>query len=96
MFDDTSIEILGNNPLNSTIKRIDGDLQETPGQKELIIEIENYKFTISKILYIDYLDPLIDLSTYLKANGIIYKVLKVKNFSDYMEVYLYELKRQVV
>ena len=95
MFDDTTIIILGNNPSNSKIKEFEGDLQEPQGQRELTIEIEKYKFTISKILYIDYIELLIDLTTYLKINGVIYKVLKVKTFSDYMEVCLYKLRKQV-
>jgi len=94
--DDDIIEILGNNPTNATIKTIyDGDVQEPQSQRDLIIEIENFKFTISKILFINNIEPLLDMTAYVKIEGLIYKVLKIKTFSDYMEIDLYKLKRQV-
>lgn len=95
MFDDTIIQILGNSPANTSIKQILGDFQEPQGQRTTFIEIEKLKFNINKCLFIDYIEPLIDLTTYLKINGITYKVLRIKKYSDYMEIYLYLLRRQV-
>ena len=95
MDDETKIEILGNNPTNTTIKQIVGDVQEPQGQRDLIIKIEKYEFSVAMRLFIDYLEPLIDYTTYLKINGLIYKVLKIKTHSDYMEIDLYLLRKQV-
>jgi len=94
--DEINIQILGNNPTNNTIVSILGDLQSLQGQRDYVIEIEEHKFIISKILIVDYIESRIDMLSYVKIEGLIYKVLKIKTFSDYMEVYLYLLKRQVV
>jgi hypothetical protein len=94
MFDDTIVQILGSNPMNIAIKQILGDFQEPQGQRTTFIEIEKLKFDISKCLFIDYIEPLIDLTTFLGINGFIYKVIKIKIFSDYMELDLYQLRRQ--
>ncbi|WCK55137.1 hypothetical protein PP175_03880 [Aneurinibacillus sp. Ricciae_BoGa-3] len=95
MFDDTVIQILGSSPTNTAMKQIVGDVQEPQGQRTTYIEVEKLKFDIHKCLFIDYIEPLIDLSTFLKIEGFIYKVLKIKTYSDYMEIYLYKVRRQV-
>ena len=95
MFDDTLILILGNSPTNTPIKQIYGDVQEPQGQRTTYIEIEKLKLDISKRLFIDYIEPIIDLTTFIEANGLIYKVIKIKTYSDYMEIDLYQLRRQV-
>lgn len=94
--DEFIVQILGISPTNNAIASITGDLQSIPGQRDYIIEIEEFKFIISKILIIDYIETRIDMLTYLEIDGLIYKVLKTKTFSDYMEVYLYLLERQVM
>jgi len=88
--DEISIQILGNSPTNQTQATIDGDLQSYSAT----IEIGEYKFDISKRLFIDYIEPLIDIDGYLKGENKAYKILYIKEFSDYMEVWLYELTRQ--
>ena len=95
MFDDTVIQILGSSPANTSIKQIIGDFQEPQGQRATFIEIEKFKFDISKCLFIDYIEPLIDLTTFLEINGLIYKVIKIKIYSEYMEIFLCQLRRQV-
>ena len=91
----TYVQVMGNSPINAAIKTIYADVIEPEG--DLVIEIEEFKFPISKILTIDYIEPLIDLITYIKVNGLIYKVLKIKTSDDnYMEIYLYLLKKQVI
>jgi len=95
MFDDTRIQILGSSPTNTAIKQILGDVQEPQGQRTTFIDIEKLKFDIHKCLFIDYIEPLIDLTTFLRIDGVIYKVLKIKTYSDYMEIDLYQLRRQV-
>ena len=95
MFEDTLIQILGNSPTNAPIKQIYGDIQEPQGQRTTYIEIEKLKLDISKRLFIDYIEPIIDLTTFIKANGLIFKVINIKTYSDYMEIDLYQLRRQV-
>lgn len=89
--DDTIVRILGNSPKNISLKDIYGDLQEY----EKTIKIENYEIEITKRLFVDYVESLIDEESYLKVKGKIYKIMKVKEYSDYMEIWLYELKGQV-
>jgi len=86
--DEISIEILGNSPTNTTHATIEGDLQEYSAT----IEIENFKFEITKRLFIEHLEPLIDMSGYIKAENKIFKILKIKSFSDYMELWLYKIR----
>lgn len=74
------------------IKPIFADVQEYNTE----IEIEDFKFTITKRLFIDFIDKNINLDNYINIKGVFYKIMKVKEFSDYMEVWLYKLKRAVV
>lgn len=90
MWEETIVEILGDTPLNTPLKMLYGDFQDF----EKIIKIENYEFDCTNRLFIDYIEPLIDNKTYLKIKGSIYKVMKVKTCSDYMELYLYLLQKQ--
>ncbi|KUO75709.1 MAG: hypothetical protein APF81_17690 [Desulfosporosinus sp. BRH_c37] len=87
--DDISIQILGNSPTNVTQKTINGGFQ----QFNTTIEIDNFSFEISKRIFID-LETLIDMDGYIEAENKVYKILHIKEFSDYMEVWLYELTRQ--
>lgn len=97
MLKNTRAQILGNNPTNIVVKTIDCDMQEPDSQSDFIIKIEEFEFTITKILMIDYIEPLINIQGYIKINGLIYKVLKIKTPDENnMEVYLYELERQVI
>lgn len=85
------VQILGNNPQGIAIKTIDAEAQDFDN----IIEIENYKFYITKRVITDYIEPLISIDGYLKISNIIYKILKINEYSDYQELWLYELIRQV-
>ena len=88
--DRAKILILGNNPNNTPLRIIYGDFQEY----YITIEIGDYSFNITKRVFIDFIEPLIDMEGYLKIQGLIYKVLNVKNDSDYQELWLYLLNRQ--
>ena len=88
--DYTSVKILGNSPLNITQKNILGDFQD---YDENII-IGDYTFKVTKRLLIDYIEPLIDMNGYLNIFNSVYKVLHIKNYSDYQELWLYLLNRQ--
>ena len=90
--DDISIQILGNSPTNTVIKTIEGDLQSYSAT----IEIGEYKFDISKRLFIDYIEPLLNIYGYLQVENKVYKILQVKEYSDYQEVWLYLLNRTVI
>lgn len=72
-------------------------MQEPQNQSDFMIKIEEFEFTISNILFIDYIETTIDINTYIKINGLIYRVLKIKTPDDRdMEIFLYLLKRQVI
>lgn len=86
------VQILGNNPQGAVRKTIDTEVQGFDNK----IEIESYKFYISKRVITDYIEKLIDINGYLKIENTIYKILKINEYSDYQEIWLYELIRQVV
>lgn len=88
--DDISIQILGNSPTNTVQKIIEGDLQSY----STTIEIGDYSFAITKRLFTDYIEPLLNMNSYIKVENKVYKILHIKEFSDYQEVWLYELTRQ--
>ena len=90
--DDISVQILGNNPNNTTQKTIEGDLQEYSAT----IEIGDYSFEITKRLFIDYIEPLLNMEGYLEVENKVYKILNIKEYSDYQEVWLYLLNRVVI
>lgn len=90
MFDDSTVNILGNSPVNSCKRTIAADVQEY----STTIEIGDYQFEITKRLFVDYIEPLIEMDGYLEVENKVYKILHIKEFSDYMEVWLYKLARQ--
>lgn len=90
MYNETIIQILGNSPTNTSIKSIYADYQVF----EKTIKIEGYEFNITKRGIVDRIEILIDVDTYLDIEGTIYKVMKVKTYSDYMELWLYKLNKQ--
>lgn len=85
------VQILGNNPQVAAIKTIDAEVQDFDN----IIEIGNYKFYIERRVITDYIEPIIDMDGYLKIDNVIYKVLKINEYSDYQDIWLYKLVRQV-
>lgn len=90
MLKNTSVKVLGNDPNNTPLKTIFGDFQEYSAT----IKIGDYTFNISKRLFIDYIEPLIDMNGYLQIEGSVYKVLHIKS-EDYQEFWLYLLNRQL-
>lgn len=88
MFKDTNIEILNPDNLNQVIKTIDGDVQ--PYQKSITFE-DGYVIDISIRAFCDK-DALIDLNSYLGIGGSIYKVMELKEWSDYLTLSLYQCK----
>ena len=89
--DETQVLLLGNDPNNTPLKTIFGDLQ----QYETAIQIGDYTFNITKRLFIDF-EPLINMQGYLKIQDLIYKILDIKSDSDYQELLLYLCNRQSV
>jgi len=90
--DKAKILILGNDPNNTSLKTVYGDLQEYSG---MTIKIGDYTFNITKRLFIDF-EPLINMEGYLKIENLIYKILDIKSDSDYQELLLYLCNRQSV
>lgn len=88
--DKAKVLILGNDPNNTPLKTIYCDFQEY----ELTIKIGDYNFNVTKRIFTDYIEPLIDIEGYLKIQNFIYKILNVKSDSDYQELWLYLLNRQ--
>lgn len=90
MFYDTRIEIYEN--LDSYIKTIYADVQPYSGTVGF-----NYGLSleISKKVFCD-VDKEINEEVYFRFENNFFKVLSIKVWSDYMEVYLYRCNRQVV
>ncbi|KUO66115.1 MAG: hypothetical protein APF84_12400 [Gracilibacter sp. BRH_c7a] len=87
---ETEVLILGNSQNNATEKTILGDFQEY----STTIEIGDYSFEITKRLFINYIEPLINMDGYLRIGDLLYKVLKIQTFITYQEFWLYLLDRQ--
>lgn len=85
-----NVLILGNNPNNIPLKTISGDFQEY----DTAIIIGSYTFNITKRIFTDYIESLIDMNGYLKIEDSVYKILHIINYSDYQELWLYLLNRQ--
>lgn len=83
MFDDTIVEILGNNHQNTKIKSILVDVQEYDKD----VKIGNYTINGYKRLYPE-IEPLITVGTYLKIENEIVQVVKINKYTDYMEVFV--------
>ena len=84
MFDDTIVQVLGNSPKGTNLKNIFADVQEYNQE----IQIDDYNLNIYKRLYIDYIEPMIQLNTYLKIENEITQVIKVNRYPSYLEVYV--------
>jgi len=86
MFHDTKIEILQNTDAVS-IKTIYTDVQPYSFDYGITLEI-------SKRAFCD-VDEEISNESYFRMDGVYYKILNVKGWSDHMEVLLYQCKRTV-
>ncbi|OLN26454.1 hypothetical protein [Desulfosporosinus metallidurans] len=89
MFNDTKVQLL-----NATFQEtglIDADVQ--PYEKSLLFE-DGIEIEITKRAFCDIV-PEIDDQSYMRLNNKLYKIMKVKPRSDYLESWLYECEREV-
>ncbi|KUO70001.1 MAG: hypothetical protein APF81_16415 [Desulfosporosinus sp. BRH_c37] len=92
MFKDTPIRIYSTPDSASYIKSIDADIQ--PFNKSIAFE-DGYQIDIISRLFCD-IDESITEESYVEFANEMYKVMEIKKWDDYLEVYLYKLKRQVL
>jgi len=92
MFKDTLIIVYEAPDLNSYIKSIDADIQ--PFSKSILFE-DGFQIDITSRLFCD-IDDSITGECYVEFANEMYKVMEIKKWDDYLEVYLYKLKRQVL
>lgn len=88
MFYDTEIIILANLEENSAIKTIPGDVQ--PYTKSLSFE-DGYEIPITQRVFCEA-DAAIHLNRYFLIHQRMFKVMEMKEWSDYLEIFLYECK----
>ena len=91
MFYETKIEIL-QSPEDIPIKTIDADVQPYSGSVDFDYGLS---LELSKRVFCDA-DKEISKELYCKIDTVFYKVLDIKGWSNHMEIFLYECKRQVV
>lgn len=91
MFNNTLVKIYSSFDSTSFIKAIYGDFQ--PFSKSITFE-DDFQIEITNRLFCD-IDSSIDENSYIEIEGIKYKVMSIKKWDDYLEIYLYRLKRQV-
>lgn len=92
MFNDTGINILNPTNLAMVIKTINGNVQ--PYTKNISYE-DGYELEITKRAFCDQ-DVQLDVTTYIRIEGQIYKIIELKEWSDYVELYLYLCKPNIV
>jgi len=91
MFNKTIIKIYSSLDSISYVKSIYADFQ--PYTKSIMFG-DGFQIDITNRLFCD-IDSSINMSSYLKIGNEIYKVMDLKVWDDFLEVYLYKLKRQV-
>lgn len=84
MFYDTTVEILVDRT-SSPIETIEGDLQ--PYVKKYIYE-DGFELEATKRLFCDPVSS-INIDSYVRVETDLYKVLEIKEWSDYFELFLY-------
>jgi hypothetical protein len=87
MFRDTHIEILDG--LFQMIDETEGDIQ--PYEKTISFE-DGIEIEITQRVFCDVI-LAIDDNSYLRINGRLCKVMNIKKYSDYLELWLYECER---
>lgn len=90
MFYDTEIEVLPN-PEGLVLKTIHGDFQ--PYNKVMNFD-HGVSLELSHRVFCDP-DPTITIESYFKVGRQLYKVLYIKEWPVYLEIYLYHCERQV-
>ena len=91
MFNNTLVKIYSSPESGSYIKSIYADFQ--PFAKSILFE-DNFLIDITNRMFCD-IDSSINKDSYLEIGSEQYKVIDLKKWNDYIEVYLYKLKRQV-
>jgi len=91
MFKDTVIKVYEVPDLNSYIKSIDADVQ--PFSRSIAFE-DGFQIDITNRMFCD-IDDSITEESYVEFANEKYKVMEIKKWDDYLEVYLYKLQRQV-
>ncbi|MCI1693308.1 hypothetical protein [Aneurinibacillus aneurinilyticus] len=90
MFYDTRIQIWSGLDETTFVKEIEGDVQ--PYVKTIAFE-DGYELEVTKRVFCDR-DEAITKNGCLIIEGVKYKILKMKVWSDYVEILLYACKRQ--
>ena len=90
MFKDTQIEIL--DASFQHIAETDADIQ--PFDKTMTFE-DGIEIDITKRAFCETF-PQIDDQSYLKIGSKFYKIMKIKPYSDYLELWLYECERGAI
>lgn len=91
MFNDTLVKIYSSPNSLSYIKSIYADFQ--PYTKSIVFE-DGFQIDITNRIFCD-IDSSINKNSYLEIDTEKYKVMDIKKWDNYLEVYLYKLKRQV-
>jgi len=91
MFNDTEVQIL-QSPEDLQIITINADVQPYTGSVDFDYGLS---LELSKRVFCDA-DTEISEELYCRIDTVYYKVLDIKRWSDHMEIFLYECKRQVV
>ena len=92
MFKDTLIKVYEAPDTNSYIKSINADIQ--PFSKSIAFE-DGFQIDITSRMFCD-IDESITEESYIEFDNDKYKVMEIKKWDDYLEIYLYKLKRQVL
>lgn len=87
MFYDTTIEILADR-ISSPIESVQGDIQ--PHVKKYIFE-DGFELEATKRLFCERVSS-INNDSYVKIQQELYKVLEIKEWSDHLELFLYQCK----
>ena len=91
MFNNTLVRIFSNPSSVNYLKTIYGNFQ--PYSKKIVFG-DDLEIEITNRLFCN-IDSLINKENYVEVDGEKYKIIDVKQWDDYLEVYLYKLKRQV-
>ena len=91
MFKDTAIKLYSSSDPLLYIKSIDAYVQ--PFSKSIAFE-DGFQIYITSRLFCD-IDDSITEECYVEIDNEKYKVMEIKKWDDYLEVYLYKLQRQV-
>lgn len=87
MFYDTTVKILADRT-SSPIETIEADLQ--PHSKKYIFE-DGFELEATKRLFCDRISS-INNDSYVRIETDLYKVLEIKEWSDHLEIFLYQCK----